>query len=445
MSATDQSQPGAGAPGAGAVTPLSPSYVQGALWLLLIVYTLNFLDRQIVNILAEPIKQDLGLSDTQLGLLTGLAFAVVYTVLGIPIARFADRFTSNRVAVISVALAAWSGFTALCGLATNFTQLLLARIGVGVGEAGCTPPAHSLIVDYVPADRRARALAFYSLGVPIGTLLGYSFGGVIAEQFGWKVAFLMVGIPGILLAFLTWTILKEPRRLGLIAAPPADHKPMKFGEALKALASRKAYWYACFGASVISFLGYGHAAFLGGFYARVHEMPLGQIGLALGVMLGVSGIIGTFIGGQIADRAAKRDTRAYFTVPAIAMVCSIPFFVAGMLAEGAVMSLALLAIPTALNSLWYGPIYAAVQGVAGPQLRATAVAIMLFIVNMIGLGLGPLALGALSDHLAQAQGMGAAEGLRWAILVSSGVGLVAVVLFLMGRRTIREEIAAHSG
>jgi predicted MFS family arabinose efflux permease len=442
MSASDQR---AGQQISAQPTPLTPSYVQGALWLLLLVYTLNFLDRQIVNILAEPIKRDLGLSDAQLGLLTGLAFAVVYTVLGIPIARFADRFAANRVTIISAALAVWSGFTALCGLASSFPQLLLARIGVGVGEAGCTPPAHSLIVDYVPADRRARGLAFYSLGVPLGTLLGYSLGGVIGEQFGWKAAFLMVGVPGMALALITMTVLKEPRRLGLVAPPPADHKPMRFGEALKALASRKAYWYACFGASVISFLGYGHAAFLGGFYARVHEMPLGQIGLALGVMLGVSGMIGTLIGGQIADRAAKRDTRAYFTVPAVAMVVSIPFFVAGMLVEGALASLALLAIPTALNSLWYGPIYAAVQGIAGPQLRATAVAIMLFIVNMIGLGLGPLAVGALSDYLATAQGMGAAEGLRWAILVSSGFGLVTVALFFLGRRTIREEITAYSG
>jgi predicted MFS family arabinose efflux permease len=440
MSATEQSAPQPAAP----ATPLSPSYVQGALWLLLLIYTLNFLDRQIVNILAEPIKRDLGLSDTQLGLLTGLSFAVVYTVLGIPIARYADRFTANRVTVISIALAVWSGFTALCGLASNFAQLLLARIGVGVGEAGCTPPAHSLIVDYVAPERRARALAFYSLGVPLGTLLGYSFGGVIGEHFGWQAAFLMVGLPGMLLALITWRVLREPRRFGLVAPPPADHKQMTFGEALKALASRKAYWYACFGASVISFLGYGHAAFLGGFYARVHEMPLGQIGLALGIMLGVSGIIGTFIGGQIADRAAKKDTRAYFSVPAAAMVISIPFFMAGMLVEGTFASLALLAIPTALNSLWYGPIYAAVQGVAGPQLRATAVAIMLFIVNMIGLGLGPLALGALSDYLATAGGMGTAEGLRWAILLSSTVGLIAVVLFVIGRQTIREEIIRYA-
>jgi hypothetical protein len=193
---------------------------------------------------------------------------------------------------------------------------------------------------------------------------------------------------------------------------------------------------------VISFLGYGHAAFLGGFYARVHEMPIGQIGIALGMVLGLSGIVGTFIGGQIADRAARKDTRAYFTVPAIAMLCSVPFFVAGMLADTALQSLLLLSIPTALNSLWYGPIYAVVQGVAGPQLRATAVAIMLFIVNMIGLGLGPLALGVLSDHLATTQGLGAAEGLRWALLLSASIGLVTVLLFLLGRQTIRADIAA---
>lgn len=417
---------------------LSPSYVNYALRMLLLVYTLNFLDRQIVNILAEPIKQDLNLSDTQLGLMTGLAFALVYTVLGIPIARYADKFTSNRVSVISIALAVWSGFTALCGIAGNFWQLLLARIGVGVGEAGCTPPAHSLIVDHVAPEKRASALALYSMGVPLGSLGGMALGGIIAEHFGWRAAFLAVGIPGVLLALITWTTLKEPRRLGLIPKPAAGAPTISFGAALKMLSAKKAYWYAVLAAAMISFLGYGQAAFLGSYFARVHEMPIGQIGISLGLVIGISGVIGTYIGGQIADRAAKKDTRAYMSVPAFAMLAGAPFFVAAMFVENALVCLLLLAIPTLLNSLWYGPVYAAVQGLAGPKLRATAVAIMLFIVNMIGLGFGPLILGAISD--AMAASMGPAEGLRWAILITSAVGILAVILFFLARATIREEL-----
>ncbi len=420
--------------------PLSPAYVQYALWMLLLIYTLNFLDRQIVNILAEPIKNDLKLSDTQLGLMTGLAFALVYTVLGIPIARYADTFGANRVKVISIALAVWSGFTALCGVAGNFWQLLLARIGVGIGEAGCTPPAHSLIVDHVAPEKRASALALYSMGVPLGSLAGLIIGGVIAEHWGWRTAFLAVGLPGVALAIITWLTLKEPRRLGLIAPPASDAPKVSFGDALKALGAKRAYWMATFAAAMISFLGYGQAAFLGSFFARVHEMPIGQIGISLGLMIGIAGTLGTFLGGQIADRAAKKDTRAYMTVPAVAMVAGAPFFVWGMFADSALLCLLLLAIPTFLNSLWYGPVYAAVQGLAGHKLRATAVAIMLFVVNMIGLGLGPLILGFISDTMADT--MGPAEGLRWAILATSGVGLIAVVLFLIGRLTIRQELEA---
>ncbi len=420
--------------------PLSAGYVSYAMWMLLIIYTLNFLDRQIVNILAEPIKRDLDLSDTQLGLLTGLAFAVVYTVLGIPIARYADQFKSNRVGIISIALAVWSAFTVLCGLAQNFWQLLLARIGVGVGEAGCTPPAHSLITDKVPQDKRASALAFYSMGVPLGTLLGFAFGGWIAEHLGWRAAFVLVGAPGVLLALAAWLTIKEPRKLGLVKPPASDAPKVNFGQALKQLAGVKSYWYACFAASILAFMGYGQNAFLGSFYARVHEMPISQIGVNLGIVLGVAGMLGTWLGGQIADRAAKKDTRAYFSVPAIALIVGAPFFVWAFMAEDPMMSLVLLAIPTLLNSLWFGPVYATVQSVVPASLRATAVAIMFFIINMVGLGLGPTALGMLSDFFGQGQGMGAAEGLRWAIISSGAVGLAAVVLFWIARDTIREDL-----
>lgn len=487
MSATEQA---GDAPQASAAQPLSKGYVNYALWMLLIVYTLNFLDRQIVSILGGPIRAELGIGGFEFGLLTGLAFAFVYTFLGIPIARYSDRFTSNRVGVISVSLAVWSGFTALCGLATSYWQLLLARIGVGVGEAGCTPPAHSLIADKVPVERRASALAFYSMGVPIGTFLGFALGGIIAEALGWRWAFMLVGLPGVLLAIVFWMTIKEPRRLGLVAAPKSDAPSVSFGQALKQLGAIPSYWYACFAAAVLAFVGYGQATFLPQFVGFAHQMPLGQIGLALGIVIGIGGAIGTFLGGAMADAAAKKDTRAYFSLPAIATIVGSPVMVAALLhpsgpagvsggfTDGTFMMLALLALGTLLGSIWYGPVYASIQGVVPPALRASAVAIMLFIVNMIGLGFGPPLFGLLSDILAGSHfaslGVAAqpfaevckpifqqlqlgqppsnpamiapcsaanAEGLRWGILYSSLVALFAVALFWLGRAKIVQDLA----
>jgi MFS family permease len=446
--------------------PLSQSYVRYALWMLLIIYTLNFVDRQIVAILAEPIKQDLGLNDTQLGLLGGLAFALFYTLLGIPIARFAER--GNRVGIISTAVVVWSGFTALSGMAQNFTQLLLARIGVGIGEAGCTPPAHSLISDYVAPDKRASALAFYSMGVPVGSAMGFLVGALIAQHFGWRVAFFAVGLPGVILGLIAWKTMIEPRKVGLVPQPAAG-QAVTFGAALKELGSKKSYWYAVLAATVVSFLGYGHAYFLPSFLTRVHEMGLAERGAAMAVMTFAAGVAGTLIGGKIADHWSKKDTRAYMIIPAIAWLAGAPFFAAAMFAEGAYTAVLLLAIPTLLGSIWYGPVYAAVQGLVQPRTRATAVAIMLFVVNIVGLGFGPTTVGILSDvfatsHFAGIASAGAdyaafcakeaatageavcaaaqAEGIRWSLLVTTSVGVLGLFCFWMASRTIREDLAA---
>jgi predicted MFS family arabinose efflux permease len=440
---------------------LSPGYVNGALALLLVIYTLNFVDRQIVGILAEDIKRDLNLSDGQLGLLGGMAFALFYTVLGIPIARLAER--GNRVAIISTALAVWSGFTALCGTATNFAHMLAYRIGVGVGEAGCTPPAHSLITDYVPPERRASALALYSMGVPLGTMIGFGVGALIAAQWGWRIAFFAVGLPGVVLALLAFFILKEPRKMVQAANAAAPHG-VSFSATLKELGALPSYWFAVMAATVLSFLGYGHAYFFGSFLSRSYGLTLEQRGVALALMIGTAGVIGTWVGGALADRAAKKDTRAYMSVPAIGFILGIPFFYAGMFAPNALLALVFLAIPTALNSMWYGPVYATVQSVAKPHSRATAVAIMFFIINLVGLGLGPTTVGFFSDLFANRFYAGAdvyavacargaataageaclsaqAEGLRWALTVTSFVGGLAVIFFLLARRTIRQDLA----
>lgn len=435
-----------------AAPAVTPGYRRYALSVLLVIYILNFLDRQIIAILAEPIKHDLGLADWQLGVMTGLAFALFYTVLGIPIARLAER--GNRPLIIACAVGAWSGFTVLCGFAQNFVQLVLARVGVGVGEAGCTPPAHSLITDYTPREKRASALAFYALGTPIGGLIGMAMGGLIADAWGWRAAFLVAGAPGVLMAIVAATTLTEPRKK--LAADLAAKRAAgpSFSEAMAEIRSKRAFWLIAFGAAIKAFIGYGAAAFLAPFFFRNHAAELetiatgfglgvaGFLGLALGLVLGVTGAIGTWLGGQLADHYGARDLRHYVGIPAISTLMGIPFYIVGLSVDSAVLALVLLAFPPVLNTLWYGPGYAAVQGLVRPQTRATATAVLLFVINLIGLGLGPLGVGAISDFISGPLGLGAAEGVRWSLMIFTLFGAVASGLFWLARRTIREEMVS---
>jgi len=444
----------AAAPAQPAVRAVSAGYRGYAMGLLLLIYVMNFVDRQVVNILAEPIKRELGLLDWQVGAMSGLAFALFYTVLGLPIARAAER--GHRPFIIAGALALWSLFTALCGLAQTFTQLLLARIGVGVGEAGCTPPAHSLITDYVPKEKRASALAFYSMGTPLGSLVGMGLGGLIADAHGWRMAFIVCGIPGVVLAIVAALTLVEPRirataaELKLRAQHMRDAKP--FREALAELRKKRTFWLVSFAAAIKAFIGYGQAPFAASFFYRNHLeevtalgamfglQPGGFLGLALGLMAGIGGAIGAFAGGVIADKYGARDFRAYVSVPAIASVAVIPIFLIGVLSPSAVVAIASLFFGAVIATLWYGPVYATAQTIVKPHMRATASAILLFIINLIGLGLGPLAVGALSDMFAISFGMGEGEGVRWALVVAALTGLIAAALFWMARKTIREEM-----
>ncbi len=269
------------------------------LFALLLVYILNFLDRQIVNILAEPIKRDLGLSDTQLGLLAGPAFAVFYAILGIPIARYADKAGTNRVWLISLCLAVWSAMTAVCGVAQNFLQLALARIGVGVGEAGCTPAAHSLIADSVPPEKRSSAIAFFGLGIPIGGLLGLIIGGVVNDQYGWRAALMLVGAPGILLACVLPLLIRDPRRCADSAhfkkATSSANTALSVKDAAREIFASKAYLYVFIAASFTAFLSYGKGLWTISFFIRSHGLSTTEAGLAMAVALGVSGIVGTWL------------------------------------------------------------------------------------------------------------------------------------------------------
>lgn len=394
--------------------------------ILLIVYIFNFLDRQIVNILAEPIRMDLGLSDTQIGLMTGLAFALFYTVLGIPIARYADRPTTSRPRVIALALAIWSGMTALCGFAQNYTQLLLARIGVGIGEAGCTPAAHSLIADSVPKERRSRALAFYALGIPIGTLLGMMIGGVLNDFFGWRSAFIVVGLPGILLAGFVLLMLRDPRKSGLVAQSSDTKASLGGMETFKAIFGSRALVLLLVAGSTASFLAYGKTTWATIFFQRTHGLTPGEVGFYFGVVNGLAGAFGTWLGGWLADRFGSINRRHVLTAPAIGMAVAVPLQLYAYSAGYWALGLAVLVIPTMLNSFYYGPTYSSVQGLVPLRARAMASAVMLFCQNLIGLGLGPLLFGILSDALKPEFG---ADSVQVVLYIASLMGLLPAFFF----------------
>ena len=436
--------------------PASAAYRRYVLWLLLLIYIVNFIDRQVINILAEPIKNDLHLADWQLGLLSGFAFGIVYTLLGFPLARAADRH--HRGYIIAGCLAAWSAFTGACGLAQNFLQLVAFRAGVGVGEAGCTPTSHALIADYTPKEKRASALAFYAMGTPIGSLLGLAIGGAMSDYFGWRQAFLVAAVPGLVLAVVAAFTVREPRHHIAAAAKAAGDTAAvaiaSFSETLRYLMTKRAFWFMAWGAGIRSFLGYGHAAFAPSFFYRVHGpeiaalaehfhmRPQTFVGVALGVIGGVGGTLGSWAGGQIADRWGARDLRVYGSVPAAAVVISVPIALVLYTTPSAALALGLIVFTTFVGALWYGPIYSSAQGMVPQRMRAMSASIMLFVINFLGLVLGALAIGALSDVFNKALHLGPAEGVRWALIASTLGGAVSALLFWWARKNVREEMVS---
>ncbi len=412
--------------------------VRVTLWILLIVYIFNFIDRQIVNILAEPIRLELGLSDTQIGLLTGLAFALFYTILGLPIARFSDRPTTHRPKLIAAALATWSAMTALCGMAQNFVQLLLARIGVGIGEAGCTPPAHSLIADMVEPKKRSSALAFYALGIPVGTLLGMMIGGLLADFVGWRRAFFIVGVPGVLLAIVVAWVLKEPRRhLTQAQAASNAQQTMPLGQAVRSVMGSKAFVLLLVAGSAAAFLAYGKTTWTTIFFQRTHGLTPGEVGFWFGVVNGAAGIAGTFLGGWLADRYGAENRRHVLTAPAVGMALAVPLAFLAYRADNWLFALTLLFLPTLFNSLYYGPTYSAAQGLVPLRARAIAAAVLLFFQNLIGLGLGPLFFGMLSDWLRPEFGE---ESVRYVLYGAAFLGLLPAFFFWRCSLRLNEEL-----
>jgi MFS transporter, Spinster family, sphingosine-1-phosphate transporter len=402
------------------------SSTRAMLWLLLVVYIFNFIDRQIVNILAEPISRDLGLNDTQIGLMTGIAFALFYAILGLPIARYADRPSSNRGKLIAVALAFWSLATAVCGLAQNFVQLLLARMGVGIGEAGCTPAAHSLIADRVPPERRSSALAFYALGIPVGTLLGMMIGGYLADELGWRKAFFVVGLPGALLAVVVAFVIKDGTRTPHAIPSGAAVMPASLRHSLAEVLKSRAYVLLLCAGSAASFLSYGKATWTTIFFQRTHGLTPGEVGFHFGLWGGIAGIAGTLLGVWLADRFGRENRRHVLSAPAIGMVLAAPLAFAAYSVSQWEVALALVMLPTLLNSLYYGPTYSSVQGLVPLRTRAIASALLLFGQNLIGLGLGPLFFGMLSDLLKPEYG---AESVRYVLYGAAWLGLVPAYFF----------------
>lgn len=470
------------------------SYVLGA---LLIVYIFNFIDRTIINILTEPIKATFQVEDWQMGLLGGPAFAILYTFLGIPIARISERV--NRVRIITIAIVLWSLMTVFCGIATSFLVLLLFRIGVSIGEAGCTPPAQSLIADYFRPSSRATAVSIYALGVPVGGLLASILGGAIAQNLdgpaianilqawgwswalgaldwqnveGWRIAFILVGIPGILVGILVRMSIKEPPR-GYTDPPELQNQPsVGFGDALKVLRAKSTFVHVVIGATIASFVGYGMGQFTTSFLIRTHGLDIQTAALLFGILLGLMSAIGVFSSGFLADKLSQRHPNALAWIPAIGMAAAVPFFVTGFLLDNLWIAIPPLMVASLSNSLYLGPMYAVASGVVDSRMRATSVAITLFVVNLLGYGLGPPIIGILSTFLKtvfmDGAGMGLslevcrdltvlgeaeaaacasadARGLQWSIIVFVCLYAWAALHFMLAGKTLQRDLVTKRG
>ena len=444
----DEAQTAAATGGAGFIA--SEGYKRYVIWLLFTVYVFNFVDRQIFSVLLQPIKEEFRFSDVQMGLLGGLAFAVLYSTLGIPIARLADR--ANRVNIIALSLAFWSAATALTGFAKTFTHLLIARVCVGIGEAGCSPPAYSLISDYFEPARRARALSIYSMGIGGGVFLGYLVSSFVAAEYGWRAAFFVVGLPGVVLAVFLKLTLREPPRgfsdnVRVAAAPPP------FRQAVGALWQRRSFRHLSLAASLHAFAGYGVGSFVPAFLIRSHGMTVAEVGLALSMISAVGIMGGTYLGGYLSDRFAtvRGDARYYVWVPALSTLLAVPLSLAIYLLPTLPVILALMVPSQLLGYMYLGPSFTMTQGLVGIRERALAGAVLLLIMNLIGLGLGPTLAGWLSDVFrASLAGNGidstvaTAQGLRYALCVMTLVNLWSAFHYVIAARSLREDLSAVS-
>lgn len=413
----------------------NPYYRYLVLGILTVVYVSNFVDRQIINVLAQYIIEDLEISDGQFGMLSGLAFAFIYTTLAIPIARWAD--IGNRRNIIAIAVTVWSLMTALCGAAQNFAQLFMARFGVGVGEAGGSPPSHSIVSDIFPAEQRATALSIYSLGVYGGILVGTVGGAYLVQYFDWRTAFVVVGLPGVLLALLVRFVVKEPPR-GMAEARK-DVQPPGFFRVMGFLWERKSFRHLAFACALHAFVTYGMGNFMPLFLGRVHEMPILDIGWYYGLIAGIGGLAGTFFGGWAADYMTKKtdDMNWYIWIPFVSTIIAVPFALnTFLLMPDAYVAVYSYFIPVFFGGWYLAPCLASTHFLVGIRMRAMGSAVLLFVLNLIGLGLGPMVTGFVSDFLTPRVGV---DGLRYAMSITVLVNIWCAMHYWWCMKTIKQD------
>jgi len=400
----------------------SNRYRNYVLAMLTLVYVFNFIDRQLLVILQESIKKELHLSDTQLALLSGFSFAVFYVVLGIPIARIADKGSRRNTVAISLGL--WSIMTACSGLARNFFQLLLARIGVGVGEAGGSPPAHAMISDYFPPKKRSTALSIYSAGIYFGILIGFLMGGYLNQHLGWRTAFFVVGLPGVLFSLLFYLTVKEPRKGATDDNPAVQTHSLT--EVVKVLYSSKTFVFLAFASAFNVFCIYGLMNWAPSFLQRLHGMTSAETGKLLGPILGIGGAAGSFAGGWLTDRFGKTDRRWYLKIPGYAIMIVTPCIAGAIFFQSALLSVACFGLCALLQSIYLGPSLSVAHSLVPASMRSLTSAVFFLVINLIGLGFGPLVVGFISDLLKPSLGV---ESLRWAMSIVVVVSIVSTTLF----------------
>jgi MFS family permease len=415
------------------------SHRKYVVFMMFIAYFLNSIDRNIINVLQQSIKLEFHLSDAQLGLMTGFAFALFYTSIGIPTARFIDG-GAVRTKIIAGGLALWSVATALCGVCQNYWQLLICRAGVGVGEGTFGPCTMTMVSDYFGPTERARAMGIYLIGLPIGSLVGLSLGGIIADHYGWRMALLVVGIPGLLVALIIRFTMKEPPR-GL-----ADGKYVKLeralpiGQVFRTVTKKKTVVHLLLAASFASFSTVGGMVWFLPYLMRTYNLTPGQIGPSWGIMVGLTGMVGTLAGGFLADRFGKRDRKYFMLLPAFSMLISFPFYIAAMISGNFYLCFACLMVPAAINNAWIPASMSLTQALAPLAMRALLGMFVTFAANLIGHGIAPPMIGALSDMFGGH--FGTAGGLRWALIVASIFYPWSALHFYLASRTVDKDCEA---
>ncbi|UGY03417.1 spinster family MFS transporter [Bradyrhizobium quebecense] len=407
-------------------------YVLG---LLTIIYALNFLDRTIFNVLIEPIKKEFALSDTTMGLLAGFGFVLFYSLLGIPIARMADRLSRRNI--VAAAFAFWSAMTYLCGMASSVATLALARVGVGIGESAGTPASQSMIADLFDKNERPRALGIYAIGTYLGVFLGYFIGGYVNQHYGWRMAFFTAGLPGIALAAVLWLTISEPRR----GAMAKTFKAEPIGPTLNFLASQPSFVIVLVGFCLTTYTNYATAVWIPPFLARIHHLTSAEIGTYAGTFKGLAGMAGTLIGGLVVAQIGRRDDRWKLWAPAIMSGLAGPVFALCMLTQSFTLMVATLALTSFMVGFHLGPIFAIAQTVAKPSMRALASAIVLLTATCFGQGVGPLAVGMINDALKGAYGT---DAVRYSLLSAAVTTTLGALLFVWAARWIRADIARAS-